>query len=425
VQFGIGEYTWEISDDAMVTDHRVLVIGMRAAETYQIKAISTNDSGTGEATTEFETGALPSEIPVGEIVTYDAELAQPGWTLMNVQQGQGDYRARSDLPPMAVIYDEEGYPVWYVVSGNSPDIGGAISTELTDVGVLVGPQMVGGAAPVEYDFAGNVTWQCSDVRCGGNADLSHHAGKTSDGNFVVNRDVNNGGVTMPVFDEFQPPDNNVAWSLDLASLLPPPSGASGDWCHGNSITINKEADEAYVSCRFLGVIKTTYSNPQLVWHLPASYGAQGMGDFTFDPPESQFSDIHDPEIHDDGTVMVFDNGGWDGVVTSYNPTGLSSRVVEYSLDVGAGVATRVWEFPGDFEVDDYYRTQWYMPFWGDADRLPNRNVLMINGVKGPDLRSRVFEATDDGQVVWAMDLPLDYGVYRADRIDPPLLTRVQ
>ncbi len=424
VQFGVGEYTWEIADETMTTDHRVLVIGMRAEQTYQVKAISTNDTGVGEATGEFTTEALPDVIPVAEVSEYDPALAQPGWTLINVQKGQGDYRARSDEPPMAVMYDEEGHPVWYVISGTSPDIGGAVSVDLTDVGVLVGPQMQKGASPREYDFAGDLKWECADATCGPGGDLSHHAGKLPNGNYVVNRDVAVGNVTMPIFQEFQPPTNDVVWELDLRAVLPPPGSATGDWCHGNSITVNAEKNEVYVSCRFLGVIKTTYENPTKIWHLPASYGAEGMGDFTFDPPESQFSDIHDPEIHDDGTVMVFDNGGWAGAVGQYNPTGLKSRVVEYQLDEENGVAKRVWEFPGDFEVDAWYRDSWYQPFWGDADRLPNRNVLMTAGMRGPDLRSRVFEATDDGKLVWVMQLPADYGLYRAERITPPLVRKL-
>lgn len=424
VQFGAGKLQWEVEGTADTTEHRVLIIGMRAETAYDIRVFSTTAEGTLEGSATFTTLALPAEIPVGEITAYDVALAQPGWTLMNVQVGQGDYRARSDYPPMAVMYDEEGFPVWYFISGNTPDIGGAVSTELTDEGVLLGPQMQGGASPREANFAGEITWQCDDPRCGGTSDLSHHAGKLPNGNFVVNRDVASGSVTMPVFQEFMPPNNDVVWELDLRSVLPPIQGASGDWCHGNSLTVHAQSNEVYVSCRFLGVIKTTYDNPSLIWHLPAAYGASGMGDFTFDPPESQFSDIHDPEIHDDGTVMVFDNGGWAGALGEYNPTGLKSRVVEYALDIENGIAKRVWEFPGTFEVDPWYRNEWYQPFWGDANRLANRNVLMTGGVRGPNLRSRVFEATDDGKVVWEFQLPADYGLYRATRVTPPLVRRL-
>ena len=37
------------------------------------------------------------------------------------------------------MYDADGKPVWYYVDGTNPDIGGAVSTQLTDKGVLIGP----------------------------------------------------------------------------------------------------------------------------------------------------------------------------------------------------------------------------------------------------------------------------------------------
>ena len=67
----------------------------------------------------------------------------------------------------------------------------------------------------------------------------------------------------------------------------------------------------------------------------------------------------------------------------------------------------------------------YVPFWGDADRLPNGNVLVTAGRRGTSSASRVFEvAASDGQVVWELRLPPDFGVYRAGRITPPLVRAI-
>ena len=56
------------------------------------------------------------------------------------------------------------------------------------------------------------------------------------------------------------------------------------------------------------------------------------------------------------------------------------------------------------------------------DRLPNGNHLVAAGIRGPTVESRVFEVTkDDRKVVWEFRFPADYGVYRADRITPPLV----
>ena len=121
------------------------------------------------------TGTLPAQIPNGTVMINDTTKVQPGWTLMNVQKGQGDTRARSDFPPYAVMYDSDGQPVWYYVDGTMPDIGGAVSTQLTDKGVLIGPSwnasLTTGALPIEVDFAGNTVWQCPASLCGERQEL--------------------------------------------------------------------------------------------------------------------------------------------------------------------------------------------------------------------------------------------------------------
>ena len=58
------------------------------------------------------------------------------------------------------------------------------------------------------------------------------------------------------------------------------------------------------------------------------------------------------------------------------------------------------------------------------DRLPNGNHLVAAGIRAPPVESRVFEVTNDKKVVWEFRFPADYGVYRADRITPPLIHAV-
>lgn len=421
VQFGVDSYQWEISDETMVTEHRVLVIGMHASESYSIKAISGSMSAEGT----FETGALPATIPVATVAINDSTRSQPGWTLMNMQaldsggQGGGIVIPNSPYPPQAVIYDSEGQPVWYYVDGSTPDAGGAVSTQLTDKGILIGPswnsQQTNGEPPREVDFAGNVLWECTHAICAAGKSVSHHAGKLSNGNYMLIEDVTRGSVKTPVFHEITP-DNQEVWSLDWAELVPPPADASGDWCHGNSITVDIENNAVYANCRWVGLLKTTYQNPTYEWLLPAACANLGLGDFTYSG--SQFIDSHDPEIHSDGTIIFFDNGGW---MTRCAKDEYHSRIVEYQLDEATKTATLVWEFPGTFSVSDTWY-DWYSPYWGDADRLANGNVLVAAGILDPNKESRVFEVSKaEGEVVWELHLPNLYGMYRADRIDPPLV----
>nr|PZN27753.1 MAG: hypothetical protein DIU78_04345 [Pseudomonadota bacterium] len=438
VRFGTDELTWEIEGPDNVTEHEVLVIGMRAQTTYQLRVLSTGASGTVEGTTTFTTGALPAQIPVGTVSVYDPAKTQPGWTLMNVQKGDGTNRAFSGAPPAAVIYDEEGHPVWYFIHGTTNERGGAISVDPTDRGVLMGPSLSPGAGSppvprIEVDWAGNTLWTCDDPLCGVPDQLSHHAGKLSNGNYVVMRDATSaGGRVSQIFIELSP-DGQVVHTIGVEDAMTPPPGAAGDWAHGNSITIDLEKDVAYLSFRWLGLIKMTYSTKAVQWHLPAKYGQDTLnsnfGDMAFVPPDSQFVDIHDPEIHDDGTILFFDNGGFSGVIEDGNPGNRHTRAVEYKIDEAAKTATLVWEWPGDFDTDPWYKQELYAPFWGDADRLANGNVLIAAGRRGTASitpESRIIEVTrDTGEVVWELRLPKDHGVYRAERLYPlPLLKKI-
>lgn len=429
VQFGEGSYQWEIADSTPTTTHKVLIIGMHAAKTNQIKAISCVGSSSGSATTTYTTGALPAQIPVATISANDTTHSQSGWTLMNIIQSSSTSVPTGSAPAAAVMYDANGQPVWYYIDGTTNDYGGAISVELTDKGVLIGP--VGnssgatGEPPREVDFAGNTLWQCADPNCGSSDGyLSHHASKLSNGDYVSLRWITVNNNQNPVFEEYSP-SNQKVWSLDYSKLVPMPSSASGDWCHGNAITIDIANDAVYANCRWMGLIKVKYSDPtKLIWHIPASYGAKGLGNITFSPATSQFSDTHDPEIHTDGTILFFDNGGYNpnsffgGSTTTYH-----SRAVEYKIDESAKTATLVWEFPGTFNVDSWYKNTWYTSYFGDADRLANGNVLITAGsLSANPGDARIFEVMKaDGKVVWEFKLPAAYGVYRSDRITPPLV----
>lgn len=434
VQFGEGTLTWQIAKADSTTEHEVLVVGMHASSTYQIHARSSGVSGTVAGDGTFTTDALPAQIPEGIISVSDGSRVAPGWTLMNVQKGNGEPSAFSSAPAAAVIYDELGKPVWYFINGTAVERGGAISVDPTDVGVLMGPvqnlpNMV--TAPTEVDWAGNTTWTCADILCGGTDLMSHHAGKLSNGNFIVMRDAQVGGRTSQVFEEFDP-FNQLVHTIGVEDAVTPPAGATGDWAHGNAITVDLDDDAAYLSFRWLGLIKMTYSDRTIQWHLPASYGGEDVTDspkMTFNPPTSQFSDIHDPEIHDDGTILFFDNGGFTGQIAEGNPTNLHTRALEYAIDESEPpTATLVWEWPGTFDVDPWYKTELYAPFWGDADRLSNGNVLITVGRRGTGSttpESRIIEVTKEaGEVVWEMKLPKDHGVYRAERITPPLVTPI-
>ncbi len=94
---------------------------------------------------------------------------------------------------------------------------------------------------------------------------------------------------------------------------------------------------------------------------------------------------HDPHVLDNGNVLVFDNGTFrDGVTMPY------SRVLEIDRDT----KEVVWQYA------DTPAQNFYTPYMGSAQRLPNGNTLITEANFG-----RIFEVTAAGQVVWEYIVP--------------------
>jgi hypothetical protein len=413
VDFGEDDFAFRIRDDALVTDHRVLVIGMHAETTYRIRAVSDRGELNASAEGSFTTGALPADIPLPELTASDPVPSDLGWTLTNVEPG-----GRTE-PPRIVMYDERGLPVWYFIDGTHADTRGDISTAFVDNHVLIGPAP--GEPAREVDLSGEVVW--SGPRQVGKQDQTHFVQKTLGGNYLLNFELDKAvaNATTSIDDQLLEeltPDLDVVWSWHLLDHVDA-AGTREELCHGNALSLDEAANVAYYNCRYLGLFKLDRASGEVVWRLGGTFDTTslGPGDFTFDPPESQFSDVHDPELAPDHTLLVYDNGGYHNLASGE----YHSRVVEYRLDEEARTATRTFEFPGDFEVDDWYRNDWYTPIWGDADRLPNGNILVTAGMRSATLSTRIFELTRTGEVVWQLTFPANQGSYRADRLSPPPL----
>jgi hypothetical protein len=191
-------------------------------------------------------------------------------------------------------------------------------------------------------------------------------------------------------------------------------------CHGNTLKVDEAAGIVWYNCRYLGLFKIDRASGNILWRLGGSYDTTtfGAGDFTYSPTAARFSDAHDPEMHDDGTILLYDNGGFSmgGSTTTYH-----SRVLEYKVDQTAKTATLTWEFPGTFAVDAWYKNSWYSPYWGDADRLGNGNILITAAIHSASNTNRIFEVTRAGKVVWELTFPNNNSSYQSQRLSPPPL----
>lgn len=398
------DHSFEVVRSDLVTEHRVLVIGLHAQATFDLEVRSEGADGyTWEGSAQIQTGPLPRGIPAGAVGTRDVAAMQPGWTLMNITSG------RAGLPPTAVMYDDRGRPVWYATHGTAVDKRGDV-----DVSLIPGRRLLMGpsgaqAGAVELDMSGGVVWDGPYVPAPNF--LHHHMERQPDGTTV--------GLQARRLNGQRKPDEIVQWDADLnvvyrwsaLEIYPPSLVPTGDLCHANTVVMELERDRIYLNCRSISTLfALSASTGQIDW----AYGMSGQ--FLPDPvhPDPWPRNQHAPQFLPGGTVLYYDNGG------EARP---HSRVIEVRLDEVAMTSHVVWEFPGEAPVDPWYTSQWYSDIWGSADRLENGNTLVGAGTNTAGQHSRVFEVSPAGEVVWAMELPwIDghvVGLYRADRVEPP------
>ena len=405
---------------------------MHAQQAYQIKAISTNSAGSGSAEGTFTTGTLPAQIPVGQVMINETARVEPGWTLMNVQRGQGDTRARSDFPPYAVMYDSSGQPVWYYVDGTNPDIGGAVSVDLTDKGVLIGATLEREPHHRHDADRGRLRRQHAVAVLDRGlrrqqATSTTMLSKLSNGNYMLLESVTTSGVQNPVFREVSP-SNQVVSSLEFARLVPPPSGSTGDWCHGNAITVDIANNAIYANCRYAGPAQDHLHEPApRCGTCRARTSAPGIGDMTFSPT-SVGVQRHARSGHSRRTARSLStttgaySGGVGGTTSQFR-----SRIVEYQINDTANTATLTWEFPAAPPSQHLVHHATRTARSGAACvARPTATTWSRPGSGATPGRAAASSRSPshDKKVVWEFRFPPDYGVYRARRITPPLVRAI-
>lgn len=131
---------------------------------------------------------------------------------------------------------------------------------------------------------------------------------------------------------------------------------------------------------------------------------RSSGEITWKWGQGIISHQHHPTYLDNGNVLLLDNGS--------HRRGLSySRVLEVDPSTGE----IVWQYEG------LPRVSFFTHFTGGAQRLPNGNTLITEGMTG-----RLFEVTPANEVVWEFVSPfvapsqfgVANGVFRAHRYGP-------
>lgn len=403
VEFGENpDRTHRVGNEDLVTEHEVVVIGMRPGTKHVLQAVSVTGDGVDLRSEEFtfKTGAVPAALN-HELDVWDADGAQDGWTLANVATGLL-------TESLVVMIDMDGDIVWYHEYGadkGRPDI---LAYYEGRNHVLVGPGVPPGKHPHEIDLTGHVLWEgprqpdAADPLSAEALDgaMHHEFRRLDDGRILtffidIRDDIE--GDEIALLDG----DAQRVWSWNAWDHLTPPEeiDPTSGWTHFNSAVV--EPDVMWVNSYAMSQI---FEIDRDTGEILSVLGAGG--DYAGDPDadEPWFTKGHSIERTAEGTLLLFDNGS---INRGY------SRVVEYAIDQEQKTADLVWEYPGDIADDE-----WFNYVWGDVDELANGNLLLTQGIGTDGSDSRIWEITRDGDIVWQFRWSHDLdavGSYAAER----------
>lgn len=178
-----------------------------------------------------------------------------------------------------------------------------------------------------------------------------------------------------------------------------PRSRPDDWGHANAISLGQHGN-LIMSLHWLNqIISIAPGYESIEWKLG------GLGsDFALDTTDA-FSGQHTAAEVSEGRVLLFDNGfEREATPDEY------SRALELELDLGAGTATRAWEFRAS--PDQYSRVI------SSARRLDNGNTLSMFGFRTAVPRT-AYEVAPNGSVVWKLEVlaAATSTVYRANPVE--------
>ena len=394
IDMSVFEETHAMSSDTSAPFHTLKFNGLLADARYDCEAaLSCGESTEKPYTFFFKTDPLPDHVPDIQTQTMNTEATSGGYVVYNQQAACGE-----NGQMYFYLADPEGRIRWYY---ETPGISGSGSMDLEVTYIGDDLFLWGGgehdATPRLLDIDHSVAY-VSYYPGAGQAGYHHDVLMTSDGQLmgIVDEDNSQNAATWTGFGMVRHDMDKqaVTWSWDSqsavdAGTLPPDIWNWGDPYHANSFA---EVDDAagygfYVSLLYeQSIVRVDQKSGEIIYTLGRNK------DFSLIDVDGNsldnggwFQGLHSVEANDD-RVMLLDNGnGTSG-----------SRVVEYQVDPVNMTATLVWEWGEE---------GWYDPTWGDADELPNGNVLVTISNSGCNSHNHAIleVARETGEIVWRLD----------------------
>ena len=261
----------------------------------------------------------------------------------------------------------------------------------------------------EFDWEGNLIWEYR------NPNLRRHCRLTNGNNlFLCNlQDELSPELTRQVQGGFSTPSDPERMGGDLVLEVKPDGSTVSEWRSSEHLDSQKhiicplEHREAWGGANDISAPDDSIFLISFRVLDTVAIVDRATGDFKWQWGPGQISHQHNPTLLSNGNVLLLDNGA--------HRRGLSSsRIVE----VDPATNEIVWQYLPDPLVS------FFTHFTGGAERLPNGNTLITEGMTG-----RLFEVTPSNQIVWEYISPflaknqhgLNNGVFRAHRYGPDYL----
>ena len=319
------------------------------------------------------------------LLHHDRDQAYTGYVCYSSIYSEGEVYL-IDLDGNAVHRWETGYPagLWGYLLPNGNLFYGGQDPNQPELNRFPAWQLFRGGVMLEIDPQGEVVWEHHD-------DHHHHDARRIDGGGAiyltvepmrtdlvaqVGGGVPNGDETMwaDVIVEVDSNGDRV-WEWHVVDHLDPANhpltfnDLRHEWSHGNTVVPvpAKGAAGAKVLASFRNISTVLLIDK-----------ASGRIDWELGPP--LLAQQHDPNLLDNGHLLVFDNG-----CHRSNISLAFSRVLEIVPESGKI----------EWVYQDLPWTDFFSPFISGARRLPNGNTLITEGCTG-----RMFQVTSAGEVVW-------------------------
>ncbi len=401
------------------TIHRLPLLGLKPARTYQIAIRLENEAGASldvPGSIAVTTDPLPSDFPPIIVLSADPTRMEPGLLLFgnrNLDTGEG----------YTVALDQSGDVVWYIEQF-LPDLRQldnsllltrtGILAEMTPLGervrvwnaALSGDPAPPGSIPIEVSRFHHEVFPTSL----GTILTLHGTLELVDDFPTSDTDPNAPTTSALVKDEpgieFDPTTGAILheWS-PLAVLDPQRIGYNAtsnenDWAHANAIIHDERDDSIIISLRHQDTVyKVDRQSGALKWILaPHDNWGLEWQPYLLTPVGAPFEwsyHQHAPMITPQGTLLIYDNGNYRAspFEVKLPDEDNYSRAVEYEIDEERMEIRQVWAYGIDAGPKIFSFAV------GDADWLPKTgNVLIthgfvtvIDGVPTPALETRIIE----------------------------------